>query len=53
MSNDPTINPGPNDAESAPEGATETLPLITSVQADTQNDRPHNTAEISDEDAYA
>lgn len=53
MSNVPTINPGPNDAESAPEGATETLPLITSVQADTQNDRPHNTAEISDEDAYA
>ena len=53
MSNVPTINPGPNDAESAPEGATETLPLITSVQADAQNDRPNITAEISDEEAYA
>lgn len=53
MSNVPTINPGPNDSESAPEGATETLPLITSVQADAQNDRPNITAEISDEEAYA
>lgn len=53
MSNVPTINPGPNDAESAPEGATETLPLITSVQVDAQNDRPIITAEISDEEAYA
>lgn len=53
MSNVPTINSGPNDAESAPEGATETLPLITSVQADAQNDRPNITAEISDEEAYA
>lgn len=53
MSNVPTINPGPNDAESAPEGATETLPLITSMQADAQNDRPNITAEISDEEAYA
>ena len=53
MSNVPTINPGPNDAESAPECATETLPLITSVQADAQNDRPNITAEISDEEAYA
>ena len=53
MSNVPTINPGPNDAEGAPDGATETLPLITSVQADAQNDRPNITAEISDEEAYA
>lgn len=53
MSNVPTINPGPNDAESTPEGATETLPLITSVQAVAQNDRPNNTVEISDEEAYA
>ena len=53
MSNVPTINPGPNDAEGAPEGATETFPLITSVQADAQNDRPNITAEISDEEAYA
>lgn len=53
MPNVPTITPGPDDSEHMPEGATEMLPLITSVQADTQNDRPHNTAEISDEDAYA
>lgn len=53
MPNVPTITPGPDDTERTPEGATEMLPLITSVQADTQNDRPHNTAEISDEDAYA
>ena len=53
MPNVPKINPGPNDAEGAPEGATETLPLITSVQADAQNDRPNITAEISDEEAYA
>lgn len=53
MPNVPTITPGPDDTEHMPEGATEMLPLITSVQADTQNDRPHNTAEISDEDAYA
>ena len=53
MSNVPTITPGPNDTEGAPEGATETLPLITSVQADAQNDRPNITAEISDEEAYA
>ena len=36
-----------------PECATETFPLITSVQADAQNDRPSITAEISDEEAYA
>lgn len=53
MSNVPTITPDPDDSEHMPEGATEMLPLITSVQADTQNDRAHNTAEISDEDAYA
>lgn len=53
MPNVPTITPGPDDTEHTPEGATETIPLITSVQVDTQNDRPHNTAEISDEDAYA
>ncbi len=53
MPNVPTITPDPDDSEHMPEGATEMLPLITSVQADTQNDRQHNTAEISDEDAYA
>lgn len=53
MANAPTITPGPDDSEHMPEGATETFPLITNVQADAQNDRPYNTAEISDEEAYA
>lgn len=53
MSNVPTITPGPDDSEHMPEGATETLPLITNMQADAQNDRPNNTVEISDEEAYA
>ena len=53
MSNVPTITPGPDDSEHMPEGATETFPLITNVQADAQNDRPNITAEISDEEAYA
>lgn len=53
MSNVPTITPGPDDSEHIPEGATETFPLITNVQADAQNDRPNNTDEISDEEAYA
>lgn len=53
MANVPTITPSPDDSEHMPEGATETFPLITNVQADAQNDRPYNTAEISDEEAYA
>ena len=53
MSNVPTITPGPDDSEHMPEGATETLPLITNVQADAQNDRPNNNPAISDEEAYA
>lgn len=53
MSNVPTITPGPDDSDRMPEGATETFPLITNVQADAQNDRPNITAEISDEEAYA
>ena len=53
MSNVPTITPGPDDSEHMPEGATETFPLITNMQVDTQNDRPNNTDEISDEEAYA
>ena len=53
MSNVPTITPGPDDSEHMPEGATETFPLITNVQADAQNERPNNTDEISDEEAYA
>lgn len=53
MPNVPTITPGPDDSERMPEGATETLPLITNVQADAQNDHSNNTVEISDEEAYA
>ena len=53
MSNVPTITPGPNDAERTPEGATETLPLITNVHAGQQNGSTSDTTEISDEEAYA
>ena len=53
MSNVPTTTPGPNDPERAPEGATETLPLITTVHATQQSDSTSDTTEISDEEAYA
>lgn len=53
MSNVPNITPGPNDTERAPEGATETLPLITTVHATQQNGSTSDTTEISDEEAYA
>ncbi len=53
MSNVPNITPGPNDAERVPEGATETLPLITNVHVAQQNGSTSDTTEISDEEAYA
>ena len=53
MSNVPTITQGPNDTERAPEGATETLPLITTVHATQQNGSTSDAIEISDEEAYA
>lgn len=53
MPNVPTTTPGPDDTENTPEGATETIPLITDVHADKQSGRTNNTAEISDEEAYA
>lgn len=53
MPNAPTITPGPDDTENTPEGATETIPLITNVHADKQSGRTNDTAEISDEEAYA
>lgn len=53
MPNAPTITPGPDDTEHTPEGATETIPLITGVHADKENGRTNDTAEISDEEAYA
>lgn len=49
----PTITPGPDDTDRAPEGATETIPLISNAHADSQYDRPNDMAEISDEEAYA
>lgn len=53
MPNVPTITPGPDDTERTPEGATETIPLITNVHTDKQSERTNDTAEISDEEAYA
>lgn len=53
MSNVPTITPGPDDSERTPEGATETLPLITSVHTAQQNDREQASTGISDDEAYA
>lgn len=53
MPNVPTITPGPDDTEYTPEGATETIPLIANVHADKQSGRTIDTAEISDEEAYA
>ncbi len=53
MPNVPTINPAPDDTERTPEGATETIPLITNVHADKQSGCTNETAEISDEEAYA
>lgn len=53
MSNVPTITPGPDDSGHAPESATETLPLITSVPTAQQNDDEQGNAGISDDEAYA
>lgn len=53
MPNVPTITPGPDNTEHTPEGITETLPLITDVHADKESRRTNDTAEISDEEAYA
>lgn len=38
MPNAPTITPDPDDTERTPEGVTETIPLITDVHAEKQND---------------
>lgn len=53
MSNVPTITPGPNDTGRVPEGATETLQLITSAPTAQQNDGEQGNAGISDDEAYA
>ena len=53
MSNVPTITPGPDDTGRVPEGATETLPFITSAPTAQQNDGEQGNAGISDDEAYA
>ena len=53
MSNVPTITPGPDDTGRVPEGATETLPLITSDPTAQQNDNEQAGFGISDDEAYA
>ena len=53
MSNVPTITPGPDDTGRVPEGASETLPLITSAPMAQQNDGEQGNAGISDDEAYA
>lgn len=53
MPNVPTITPDPDDTERTPEDVTETIPLITDIPADKQGGRTNDTAEISDEEAYA
>lgn len=53
MSNVPTITPGPDDTGRVPEGASETLPLITSAPKAQQNDGEQGNAGISDDEAYA
>ena len=53
MSNVPTITPGPDNTGHTPEGATETLPLITSVHTAQQNGTGQGGAGISDDEAYA
>lgn len=53
MSNVPTITPGADNTGHTPEGATETLPLITSVHTAQQNGTEQGGAGISDDEAYA
>lgn len=53
MSNVPTITPGPDDTGRVPEGASETLPLITSAPTAQQNDGEQGSSGISDDDAFA
>lgn len=53
MTKVPTITPGPDDTGHAPEGATETLPVITSAPTAQQNDSEQGNAGISDDEAYA
>ena len=53
MSNVPTITPDPDGTGHSPEGATETLPLITSAPTARQKDNEQAGFGISDDEAYA
>lgn len=53
MSHVPTITPGPDDTGRVPEGASETLPLITSAPTAQQNNGEQGNPGISDDEAYA
>ena len=53
MSKVPTINPGPNDSDRTPQDATETLPIITAAHAKQYDAGLDDSADISDEEAYA
>lgn len=53
MSKVPTINPGPGDSDRMPQDATETLPIISVADARQPHASLDNSADISDEEAYA
>ena len=53
MSKVPTINPGPGDSDRTPQDATETLPIITAAHAKQYDAGLDDSADISDEEAYA
>ena len=53
MSKVPTINPGPGDTDRMPQDATETLPIISGADARQPHASLDNSADISDEEAYA
>ena len=53
MSKVPNINQGPNDSDRTPQDATETLPIITAAHAKQYDAGLDDSADISDEEAYA
>ena len=53
MSKVPTITPGPDDSDRMPQDTTETLPIISAADAQQHQANHDNSAEISDEEAYA
>lgn len=53
MSKVPTINPGPDDSDRMPQDATETLPIISAADNKQPQTSLDDSAEISDEEAYA